>query len=209
MFKTGGRLLIRLGDSDVDYDPQFQFFITTKLPNPHYMPELQIRTTIINFTVTPNGLEDQLLVDVVRLERAELEVQKDKLVVQIAEGQAQLNALEDKILSLLASSGDDILDDEELINTLAQSKKTSEEINKDLEVAEKTSKEIDVAREGYRIGVPKAGAWEEGINTDATVYGGSGVHSQAGHTDAQPAHGHPQSLALNLPPLACVMVVPV
>jgi len=151
VFKTGGRLLIRLGDSDVDYDPQFQFFITTKLPNPHYMPELQIRTTIINFTVTPKGLEDQLLVDVVRLERAELEVQKDKLVVQIAEGQAQLNALEDKILSLLASSGDDILDDEELINTLAQSKKTSEEINKDLEVAENTSKEIDDAREGYRV----------------------------------------------------------
>ena len=47
-----------------------------------------------------------------------------------------------------------------------------------------------VPREGYRIGVPKAGAWEEVINTDATVYGGSGVHSQAGHTDAQPAHGH-------------------
>ena len=76
VFKSGGRLLIRLGDSDVDYDPNFKFFITTKLPNPHYMPELQIRTTIINFTVTPKGLEDQLLVDVVRFERAELEVQK-------------------------------------------------------------------------------------------------------------------------------------
>ena len=72
-------------------------------------------------------------------------------MVQIAEGQSQLKALEDKILSLLASSGDDILEDEVLINTLAQSKKTSEEINKDLEVAERTSKEIDEAREGYRI----------------------------------------------------------
>lgn len=36
-------MLIRLGDSDVDYDPEFQFYMTTKLPNPHYMPELQIR----------------------------------------------------------------------------------------------------------------------------------------------------------------------
>mmetsp|Transcript_46773 Transcript_46773/g.83798 ORF Transcript_46773/g.83798 Transcript_46773/m.83798 type:complete len:4084 (-) Transcript_46773:846-13097(-) len=151
VYKQGGRMLIRLGDGEVDYDPQFQFFITTKLPNPHYMPELQIKVTIINFTVTTKGLEDQLLVDVVRFERAELEVQKDKLVVQIADGESQLKSLEDKILSLLAASGDDILDDEVLINTLAQSKKTSEEINKDLEVAEKTTKEIDEAREGYRI----------------------------------------------------------
>ena len=92
----------------------FKFYITTKLPNPHYMPELQIRTTIINFTVTPKGLEDQLLVDVVRFERAELEVQKDTLVVQIAEGQGQLKALQDKILSLLAAADKNILDDEVL-----------------------------------------------------------------------------------------------
>lgn len=65
-----------------------------------------------------------------------------------------------------------------------------------------------VPRQGYRIGVPKTGPWEEIVNTDATVYGGSGVHSEPGHTDAQPAHGHAQSLALNLPPLACVVLAP-
>ena len=48
----GGRTLIRLGDSDVDYDPNFRFYITTKMANPHYLPEVCIKVTIINFTVT-------------------------------------------------------------------------------------------------------------------------------------------------------------
>ena len=43
VFKQGGRLLIRLGDSDVDYDPNFKFYMTTKMPNPHYLPEICIK----------------------------------------------------------------------------------------------------------------------------------------------------------------------
>ena len=78
-FMQGGRLLIRLGDSDIDYDKNFRcilnsdivvcytlvfasrFYMTTKLANPHYLPEVCIKVTIINFTVTKSGLEDQLL----------------------------------------------------------------------------------------------------------------------------------------------------
>ncbi|KAG9480610.1 hypothetical protein GDO78_012200 [Eleutherodactylus coqui] len=60
-FVSGGRTLIRLGDSDIDYDKNFRFYMTTKMPNPHYLPEVCIKVTIINFTVTRSGLEDQLL----------------------------------------------------------------------------------------------------------------------------------------------------
>lgn len=52
VFKQGGRLLIRLGDADVDYDPNFKLYLTTKLANPHYLPEVCIKVTLINFTVT-------------------------------------------------------------------------------------------------------------------------------------------------------------
>lgn len=51
-FKQGGRTLIRLGDSDVDYDLAFKLYITTKQANPHYFPETCIKVTLINFTVT-------------------------------------------------------------------------------------------------------------------------------------------------------------
>lgn len=69
VFKQGNRTLIRLGDNDVDYDPQFRLFMTCKMPNPHYLPEVCIKVTVINFTVTMQGLEDQLLGEVVKLER--------------------------------------------------------------------------------------------------------------------------------------------
>ena len=75
--KQSGAWVIRLGDTWVPYSMEFKFLITTKLANPHYLPEVCIKVTVINFTVTPDGLEDQLLVDVVKYEQPELEQQKD------------------------------------------------------------------------------------------------------------------------------------
>ena len=70
--KVGNRSIIKLGDKEVDYNPEFRFYLTTKLSNPHYPPEVQAETTLINFMVTEDGLEDQLLAKVVLLERADL-----------------------------------------------------------------------------------------------------------------------------------------
>ena len=71
--KVQGQWSIKLGDGFIPYNNDFRFTITTKLANPHYLPEICIKVTLINFTVTPEGLEDQLLVEVVRSERPELE----------------------------------------------------------------------------------------------------------------------------------------
>ena len=56
---------IKLGDKEIEYHPEFRLILQTKLANPHYKPEMQAQTTLINFTVTKDGLEDQLLADVV------------------------------------------------------------------------------------------------------------------------------------------------
>ena len=59
-----------------------------------------------------------------------------------------------------------------------------------------------IIRRGYRIGVPAPGFYRELLNSDAGVYGGSNVGNSGGcATDARPAHGHPYSLDLTLPPL--------
>ena len=47
---------IKLGDKEVEYDVNFQLYLHTKLANPHYKPELQAQTTLINFTVTKQGM---------------------------------------------------------------------------------------------------------------------------------------------------------
>lgn len=149
--KKGGQLVLRLGDQDVPYSNDFRFYMTSKLPNPHYLPEICIKVTIINFTVTPQGLEDQLLVDVVKAEKPQLEEIKNKLIVQISSDKDMLQELEDKILTMISKASGDILDDEVLIETLGASKKTSDVINVRMVEAEKTAKEIDSAREEYRM----------------------------------------------------------
>ena len=63
-----------------------------------------------------------------------------------------------------------------------------------------------VPRHGYRIGVPYPGYYRERINTDAGDYGGGGIGNfGAIEADAEPMHGHPHSLCLNLPPLAALI----
>ena len=57
---------IKIGDKEIEYNREFQLFLHTKMANPHYKPELQAQTTLINFTVTRQGLEDQLLAEVVK-----------------------------------------------------------------------------------------------------------------------------------------------
>ena len=61
-----GRVLIKkgtamkMGDKEIEYNHDFKLFLHTKLANPHYKPELQAQLTLINFTVTRTGLEDQV-----------------------------------------------------------------------------------------------------------------------------------------------------
>jgi 1,4-alpha-glucan branching enzyme len=63
-----------------------------------------------------------------------------------------------------------------------------------------------VPRYAYRLGVPAPGRWEEVLNGDAPLYGGSGMGNLGGlRTQPIPSHGQGQSLALTLPPLAMVV----
>jgi dynein heavy chain len=73
---------VRIGDKEMDYNSKFRLILHTKLANPHYKPEMQAQTTIINFTVTRDGLEEQLLAEVVKAERPDLEKLRSELTKQ-------------------------------------------------------------------------------------------------------------------------------
>jgi dynein heavy chain len=59
--KQGNRLVLKLGDKEIDYNEDFKLYLTTKLGNPHYPPEVSTKTTIVNFAIKREGLEDQLV----------------------------------------------------------------------------------------------------------------------------------------------------
>jgi len=67
-----------------------------------------------------------------------------------------------------------------------------------------------VPRDGYRIGVPHAGYYHEILNSDADIYGGGNIGNMGGvYSEPIPLHGHPQSVALRLPPLGMLILKPV
>ena len=148
--KQGNKIIMKLGDKEIEYNPEFRFYLTTKIANPHYPPEISTKTTITNCMVKEQGLEAQLLGIVVRKEKPELEEQKDQLVMSLAAGKRRMEELEDEILKMLSEASGSLLDNEELVATLQNSKTVSEEIKQQLQVTEATEKKIDKAREGYR-----------------------------------------------------------
>jgi dynein heavy chain len=149
IFKQGGVNCIRLGDSTVEYSEQFRFYITTKLRNPHYLPEVSVKVTLLNFMITPEGLQDQLLGIVVSQERPDLEEQRNKLIIESAENKRMLKEIEDKILHIMSSSSGNILEDESAIETLKGSKSLSDEIAVKQAIAEETEININQVRQSY------------------------------------------------------------
>ncbi|KAI8438867.1 hypothetical protein MSG28_011209 [Choristoneura fumiferana] len=121
---------IKIGDKEIEYSTNFRLILHTKLANPHYKPEMQAQTTLVNFTVTRDGLEDQLLAEVVKAERPDLEELKAELTVQQNQFKIQLKELEDDLLSRLSSAGDNILGDTALVENLETTKKTAADIEK-------------------------------------------------------------------------------
>ena len=154
---ASGSLVIKLGESVIPYHEDFSFSLTTVIPNPHYAPEVSVKVCLLNFTITPDGLEDQLLVTTVETERPDLAEKKSQLVIQSAENKRKLQELQDEILYMLSHSEGNILDDTKLIETLAVSKATSEEILTAVAEADIAEKEIDELSAKY-IPVAKRGS---------------------------------------------------
>jgi len=148
--RRGSKKMIKLGDKEINYSPNFRLFMQTKLSNPHYPPEIQAECTLINFTVTEAGLEDQLLFLVVVLERPDLARTKSQLIQQQNEFKVKLAELEALLLEKLANAEGDILDDADLIIGLEDAKKTSDDVKEKAVVAQETQARIDETMEFYR-----------------------------------------------------------
>lgn len=148
--KSGSIEKVLVGDKECDVMPGFMLYITTKLPNPAFSPEVSAKTSIIDFTVTMRGLEDQLLGKVISMEKTELEAERVALFETVMQNQKNMKELEANLLYRLNSSEGSLVDDEALIEVLQTTKTTAEEVNQKLKISEVTEKKIMKAREEFR-----------------------------------------------------------
>ena len=150
IIQTGRNYSIRIGDKEIEYNPKFKLFITTRMSNPVYTPEVSCKVTVVNFTVKESGLEEQLLGIVVQAEMPQLEQNKNAQIEKIASNKVTIQQLENTILRMLSESKVNLLEDVALIDTLQSSKEKSDEVKQALEQAEINMKRIDETRETYR-----------------------------------------------------------
>ncbi|XP_051791984.1 LOW QUALITY PROTEIN: dynein axonemal heavy chain 11 [Erpetoichthys calabaricus] len=147
---------IRIGDKECEFNKGFRLILHTKMANPHYKPEMQAQTTLINFTVTQEGLEDQLLAEVVSSERPDLEKNKSDLTKQQNDFKIELKRLEDELLTRLSAAEGNFLGDTVLVENLETTKQTAAEIEHKVIEAKENEIKINEARELYRPAAQRA-----------------------------------------------------
>lgn len=209
LVRKGRAVVVQLADKEVDFSDTFKLFVTTRLPNPHFTPELSAKVTVVDFTVTAagarddcgcvclcmymllfvlfgcvcavrlaaacfslcpspsshpthpyktqhhtntthKGLEDQLLGKLILKEKHELEEQRQALMEEVQSYKKKIRQLEDDLLFRLSNSQGNLLDDTQLIDVLAVTKQTAQDVSDKLANASETNKKINDACEEYR-----------------------------------------------------------
>eukprot|EP01029_Cantina_marsupialis_P027524 TRINITY_DN7716_c0_g4_i1.p1 TRINITY_DN7716_c0_g4~~TRINITY_DN7716_c0_g4_i1.p1 ORF type:complete len:2866 (-),score=629.04 TRINITY_DN7716_c0_g4_i1:292-8106(-) len=137
---------IKFGGEHVECLPSFRLYLISTTSKPSFDPSTYLHSTIINFAVTMNGLEQQFLSLTLENEHPEVEHRFRQLQLNIASDEQLLLQIQKKTLLLLSESRGDLLDDEELVTTLKRSDKTTSDIAKRLSEAEVSKKEIQKKR---------------------------------------------------------------
>ncbi|WBY55407.1 dynein heavy chain [Plasmodium yoelii yoelii] len=150
IIKKGKKNYVLIENNLIYLDDNFNLFMTTNLPNPSYSPEIYAKCCVIDFTVTVKGLEDQLLGRVLTEEQKHLEVSLKNIMIELKDNTKSLQDLDKQLLYKLNTSSSNLIEDEELIEVLNNTKALSKELEIKLKDSNEKKKEINEKREQYR-----------------------------------------------------------
>ena len=141
---------VKIGDRELEAAPGFQAILTTRLANPSISPENFAKCTVIDFTVTGDGLEEQFLGFLISRDEADLDRKRQDLDEDVRRCEAKMKQLENDLLMRLSSHQGDILEDTHLIGVLADTKETTRRVAAQLREASVTKRTIAETCEKYR-----------------------------------------------------------
>ncbi|KAG8519328.1 Dynein heavy chain 2, axonemal, partial [Galemys pyrenaicus] len=149
IYQKRGQYFIRVDDSEIEYNPKFRLYMSTEIDNPNFCLSVCNVVTMINFMITFQDLENQLLSTVLSHEVPHLENQRFQLQESIFLDSMALEELEDKTLNLLQSALGTIQDDTEVVDNLRKSKMSLNEISKRIKSNEKAESIVQETRGNY------------------------------------------------------------
>lgn len=149
--KTGGRVLIQLGKQEIDFSPAFKIYLSTRDPSATFAPDVCSRTTFVNFTVTQSSLQTQSLNNVLKSERPDVDERRSNLIKLQGEFKIHLRQLEKRLLQALNDSRGNILDDDNVIETLETLKNEAAEISNKIKNTEGVMSEVEEITLQYNV----------------------------------------------------------
>ncbi|KAI6221986.1 Dynein heavy chain, cytoplasmic [Aphelenchoides besseyi] len=146
---TAGRILITIGDQDIDLSPAFKIFLITRDSSVEFPPDVCSRVTFVNFTITRGSLEMQCLNQVLRSERPDVDKKRSDSLKLQGEYATRLRQLEKLLLAALNESKGNILDDNSVMETLVKLKTEANEVAQKAAQANATMAEVEQVSQQY------------------------------------------------------------
>ena len=145
----GGRAVICVGEKSVDISPRFTLVLTARTP-PAALPAAHAAlVTVVNFTATRSGLQGQLLSATLQAAAPELETRRGELIRAQGELEVAQRACEAALLSTLAQSRGNLLENGELLAQLSDSKARASAIEASLSSGRVAGEEVEALRARY------------------------------------------------------------
>jgi dynein heavy chain 1 len=148
--KVGGRVMITLGDKQIDFSPSFTIFLSTRDPGSKFTPDLCSRVTFVNFTVTPDSLTSQCLARIMKVECPDMDRKRSEMLRAQGEYRLQLRQNEDDLLATLAKVRGNILDDDTVLSSLESLKSKASAISQAMQAAEEDLEKVLEVSNQYR-----------------------------------------------------------
>ena len=169
ILKRGSENIIQLGGETINIRASFVLYMTTKLPKPHYSPEICSLLTMVNFTVTEEGLIEQTLNIIVKKEDPTTERNREDTVNKSLENKKKLKMREEELLKIVTTHKEGILESEKLLETLKHAKAECQQSIIQVEEQKRFSERIENTRSKFKAVAKRVGELYFCVNELATV----------------------------------------
>lgn len=147
--RVGGRVLVRVGQQDVDIAPSFTLLLATRNASADIPPHVFSRVAVVNFTMTRKSLQSQVLDMLLRVERPDIDARRTSLLQMQHELHSRTRHLEQMLLTALHDAQGDILSDDKVISTLESLKAEADTVAARVAENEQSVREINSTTQVY------------------------------------------------------------